>query len=101
MVAWGNDSPRAAFSSPERSRDASGGLEERYRALRRRPKLRPELKAEREEAITRTERGNRTDLWVPRPPLDLDAHQPPGRLSAENDVRAGRWDRLTVSANSS
>lgn len=65
------------------------GLEERYRALRRRPKLRAELKAEREAAVTRTERGNRTDLWVPRPPLDLDAHQPPGRLSADGEVVAG------------
>lgn len=59
------------------------GLEERFRDLRRRPKLRRELKTGREAAVERVVFGTAPALWIPEPPLSPPVNQPPPELVDE------------------
>jgi hypothetical protein len=57
------------------------GLEDRFRELRRRPKARAALRADREAAVERLVFGTGPELWVPEAPLrpGRNASAAPGR----------------------
>jgi hypothetical protein len=55
------------------------GLEARYRSLRRRPKERAALRAEREAAVARTAFGSDEALWIPPVPLHPPKNAAPPR----------------------
>ena len=68
------------------------GVEERYRELRRRPKLRTALWADREAAVVSTAHATGRELWVPVVPLRPRFNEPPPRLVDEpgwRDAQAG------------
>jgi uncharacterized protein DUF1963 len=59
------------------------GLDERFRELRRRPKERSALRADRQAAVERLVFGTGHGLWIPEVPLQPAHHEPPPRLVDE------------------